>query len=211
MKKISIYIVEDYSLFRLSYKKFLSEYEDIEVLEDFESAEECLEALEKEKVDVILMDIGLPCLSGIEATKIISRKYPNTKVIMLTSHNKENEVLSGLSSGASGYAIKDINAEDLRNLILTVSNGAIWVDPQIAQIVQKTFSNLKPVNKIDFNLTEREKEILNLMVKGLSNTEIAKKTVISPHTVKSHVCSILKKLMVTDRVQAAVKAVRYDL
>ena len=130
---------------------------------------------------------------------------------MLTSHNKENEVLSGLSSGASGYAIKDINAEDLRNLILTVSNGAIWVDPQIAQIVQKTFSNLKPVNKIDFNLTEREKEILNLMVKGLSNTEIAKKTVISPHTVKSHVCSILKKLMVTDRVQAAVKAVRYDL
>ena len=208
MKKISIYIVEDYSLFRLSYKKFLSEYEDIEVLEDFESAEECLEALEKEKVDVILMDIGLPCLSGIEATKIISRKYPNTKVIMLTSHNKENEVLSGLSSGASGYAIKDINAEDLRNLILTVSNGAIWVDPQIAQ---KTFSNLKPVNKIDFNLTEREKEILNLMVKGLSNTEIAKKTVISPHTVKSHVCSILKKLMVTDRVQAAVKAVRYDL
>jgi len=211
MNKISIFIVEDYLLTRMTYKKVLSQYNDIEIKGDYGSAEECLDALTIQNVDVILMDIGLPCISGIQATKIITEKYPNVKIIMLTSHNQEQEVLSSLSSGAHGYALNDIPIEQLYPVIQAVNNGSIWIAPQIAQIVQRSFYNIKTEDKVDFNLTDREKEILGLVVRGLSNTEIAKKIFVSPHTVKAHVCSILNKLSVTDRVQAAVKAVQYDI
>ena len=209
--KISVYIVEDYLLTRITYKKAFQNYSDINIVNDFESAEDCIEALEKQQVDVILMDLGLPYMTGIEATKIIHRKYPNIKIIILTSHENDNEVLSSLASGANAYALKDIDTKKLYNLICTVNEGSIWIDPRITKVVQKTFYKAEPKEKEDFNLTQREKEVLDLLVQGLSNTEISDRLFVSPNTAKAHVCNILNKLSVTDRVQAAVKATRYDL
>ena len=210
--KISIYIVEDYLLTRVTYKKAFTDYPNINILGDFETAEECIDALEKQPVDVILMDLGLPYMTGIEATKIIHRKYPNIKIIILTSHENDNEVLSSLASGANAYALKDIEMQKLYNLICTVNEGSIWIDPRITKVVHKTFFKAEPIaDKEDFNLTPREKEVLDLLVQGLSNTEIAERLIVSTCTAKAHVCNILTKLSVTDRVQAAVKATKYDL
>ena len=210
-KKVSIYIVEDYLLARVTCRKALEQFEDLEIKNDFETAEECIEALEKNPVDVILMDIGLPYMTGIEATKIIKDKYPNTKIIMLTSHDNQEEIISSLASGANAYALKDISIEDLHDAILNTNKGCIWIHPKIASIINHTFVNAKLIPKDDFNLTSREKEVLELLTQGLSNTEIADKLIISTHTAKAHVCNILTKLSVTDRVQAAVKATKYDL
>ena len=210
-KKVSIYIVEDYLLARITCRKALEQFNDLEIKNDFETAEECIEALEKNPVDVILMDIGLPYMTGIEATKIIKDKYPNTKIIMLTSHDNQEEIISSLASGANAYALKDISVEDLHDAILNTNKGCIWIHPKIASIINHTFVNAKLIPKDDFNLTSREKEVLELLTQGLSNTEIAEKLIISTHTAKAHVCNILTKLSVTDRVQAAVKATKYDL
>ena len=210
-KKVSIYIVEDYLLARITCRKALEQFNDLEIKNDFETAEECIEALEKNPVDVILMDIGLPYMTGVEATKIIKEKYPNTKIIMLTSHDNQEEIISSLASGANAYALKDISIEDLHDAILHTNKGCIWIHPKIASIINHTFVNAKLIPKDDFNLTSREKEVLVLLTQGLSNTEIADKLIISTHTAKAHVCNILTKLSVTDRVQAAVKATKYDL
>ena len=210
-KKVSIYIVEDYRLARITCRKALEQFNDLEIKNDFETAEECIEALEKNPIDVILMDIGLPYMTGIEATKIIKDKYPNTKIIMLTSHDNQEEIISSLASGANAYALKDISVEDLHDAILNTNKGCIWIHPKIASIINHTFVNAKLTPKDNFNLTSREKEVLVLLTQGLSNTEIAEKLIISAHTAKAHVCNILTKLSVTDRVQAAVKATKYDL
>ena len=210
-KNISVYIVEDYLLTRVTYKKAFMDYPDINIAGDFETAESCIDALEKQTVDVILMDLGLPYMTGIEATKIIHRKYPDIKIIILTSHENDDEVLSSLASGANAYALKDIETQKLYNLIRTVDEGSIWIDPRITKVVQKTFYKAEPREKEDFNLTTREKEVLDLLVQGFSNTEIAERLIVSSHTAKAHVCNILEKLSVTDRVQAAVKATKYDL
>ena len=210
-KKVSIYIVEDYLLARVTCRKALEQFDDLEIKNDFETAEECIKTLEKNSVDVILMDIGLPYMTGIEATKIIKEKYPNTKIIMLTSHDNQEEIISSLASGANAYALKDISIEDLHDAILNTNKGCIWIHPKIATIINQTFVNAKLKPKDDFNLTSREKEVLELLTQGLSNTEIADKLIISTHTAKAHVCNILTKLSVTDRVQAAVKATKYDL
>ena len=210
-KRVSLFIVEDYLLARVTCKKALEQFSDIEIKNDFETAEDCIDALEKEPVDVILMDIGLPYMTGIEATKIIKEKYPNTKIIMLTSHDNQEEIISSLASGANAYALKDISVEDIHGAILDTHKGCIWIHPKIASIINHTFVNAKLIPKDDFNLTSREKEVLVLLTQGLSNTEIAEKLIISTHTAKAHVCNILTKLSVTDRVQAAVKATKYDL
>ena len=217
--KIKLYIIEDYLLTRTTYKHHFTHYNDFEVLGDFETAEEGLEALQKNPADVVLMDLGLPYMNGLEATKIISRKFPNTKVIVLTSHERDEEIFASLSSGANAYALKDIYLPDLCNVIKEVQKGAVWIDPRIARMALSAFP--KPAStdfdnlynykkKLDINLSDREKEILKLIVEGKSNTEIADIIMISPHTAKSHVCKILSKLSVPDRVQAAVMAVQYD-
>lgn len=211
-KKIKIYIVEDYFLARITFEQTLKQYDDIDVVGSFETAEECIEALAKKQVDVILMDIGLPSMNGIDATKKIREKNPNVKIIMLTSHDRREEIISSIASGANGYAIKDIEIDELHKVIKTINQGSLWIDSRIARVVQQVFNrNEQPTENVDFNLTEREREVLALLTQGLSNAEIAERIYISPHTAKAHVCSILAKLSVTDRVQAAVKAIKYNL
>lgn len=220
MEKIKIYIVEDYFLTRISYKHTLGAEEDFDITGDFETAEECLEAMERETADIILMDLGLPFMNGIEATRILSEKYPKSKVIVLTSHEEEKEILACIASGASGYALKESDFETLKRVIRMVHFGALWFDPQIAGVtktmVQKpnstNFDNLyKTESDIKNVLTDKELSVLKLVSEGKSNIEIGEIMMISQNTAKVHVANILNKLSVKDRVQAAVAAVKARL
>ena len=211
---IKLCVVEDYSLTRMALKCALNQYDDIDVVADFEDAESCLDFLINNKVDIVIMDLGLPNMDGLEATKIIKEKSPETKVIIVTSHETDEEVLTALVSGANAYTLKDVEFSDLYKVLKLVIKGGIWLDPRIVQIAIKVFKqqqNQPQEKKLELNLTDREKEVLKLLSEGLSNTQIAEKLVISSHTAKVHVSNILNKLAVTDRVQAAVKAYQYNL
>ena len=216
---INILIIEDYKLTRMGLKSSLEEFEGIKVTGEAEDAERGLILVDRIKPDVILMDLGLPGMNGIEATGRIRQDNPDIKIIILTSHEREEEVLASLGSGANAYCLKDIEPKALVNVIREVARGACWLDPIIAKTALKLFP--KPEN-IRFSsssslqdgrsqLTERELEVLRLLVQGKSNTEIAKDLIVSVHTAKAHVCSILQKLCVDDRVQAAVKAVKENI
>lgn len=221
MEKIKICIVEDYFLLRSAYKNSLNKIDDFEVIGDFETAEECLEMMETNPADIILMDLGLPCpyMNGIKATQILSEKYPSAKVIILTSHETEQEFLACAASGALGYVLKDSGHEILIHAIRAVNYGAFWSDPQFADTakaafpkpISTDFENLYPTNEIQTVLTSRELETLKLVSEGKSNVEIAEIMMVSKNTAKAHVGSILSKLSVTDRVQAAVMAVKAHL
>lgn len=220
MKKITVYLVEDYFLARISYRYALEKFEEIELLGDFESAEECIDAMKNKAADVVLMDLGLENMNGIEATKIIKQLFPDTKVVILTSHGNDSEVRACIASGASCYALKDIKIETLVEVIKAANFGAHWYDPQIETIpfsnipkpesyeLDKLYPSKEEIKKI---LTPRELEVLKLLVEGKSNIEIGDAISISSHTAKAHVCAILEKLNVEDRVQAAVKAVRLQI
>ena len=178
-----------------------------------------IELIKKETPDVVLMDLGLPNMNGIEATQKVRECCPDTKVVILTSHDREEEVMAALGSGANAYCLKDIDPNTLAAVIKDVSKGACWLDPAIAKVALNLFpkpentslSSAVEVSDARAQLTEREFEVLRLLVKGKSNTEIAKELIVSVHTAKAHVCSILQKLCVDDRVQAAVKAIKENI
>lgn len=211
--------MEDYLLTRIGLKHTLSSLDEVEVVADFANAEDCLEAMTKNQVDVILMDLGLPGMNGLEATGFIKAHFPQTKVIVLTSHERDEEVLAAIAIGANAYCLKDTDTDMLLNVIKTVNDGALWITPQLAQVPfnnlpypeSSDFNNLYPKNELISQLTEREKDVLKLMVKGKTNPEIADEIFISPHTAKAHVTNILIKMGVDDRVQAAVKAIKMKL
>ena len=218
-KEVSVIIVEDYKLTRMGLKSSLEEFEGISVVGESEDAEKGLILISRLKPDVVLMDLGLPGMNGIEATSRVKQENPNVKIIILTSHERDEEVLAALGSGANAYCLKDIEPNALVNVIKEVAKGACWLDPVIAKVALKLFPKPESI-KISYanqlsdgrsQLTEREMEVLRLLVKGKSNTEIAKDLIVSVHTAKAHVCSILQKLCVDDRVQAAVKAVKENI
>lgn len=218
-KTLSVIIIEDYKLTRFGLKATLGEFEGIDVIGESESAEEGLKLIERLKPDVVLMDLGLPGMNGIEATQRLKEISNETKVIILTSHEREEEVIAAMGSGANGYCLKDIDPQSLVNVITSVGAGAAWVDPSVSKYILNLMpkpESTKILNSYEISdaraqLTERELEVLKLLVKGKSNTEIAKDLIVSVHTAKAHVCSILQKLCVDDRVQAAVKAIKENI
>ena len=215
-RDVRVIIVEDYKLTRVGLRYALNEIENINVIAEAQNAEIGLELIKKEQPDVVLMDLGLPGINGLEATSQVQAISPNTKVIILTSHDREEEVIASLGSGANGYCLKDIDPNTLSDVIKNVAKGACWIDSNVAHLALKVFpkpesseimsSNASVDNKA--KLTERENEVLKLLVQGKSNTQIAQELIVSVHTAKAHVCSILQKLCVDDRVQAAVKAIK---
>ncbi len=216
---VRVVIIEDYKLTRVGLRCALNEFEDINVVGEAESAEEGIEIVKNKKPDVVLMDLGLPKMNGLEAMMRIKETMEDLKVIVLTSHEREEEVVAAFGTGANGYCLKDIEPEILADVIVSCATGACWIDPNVARAALKLFP--KPDNleflsenissEIKNQLTEREMEVLKHLVQGKSNTEIAKELIVSVHTAKAHVCSILQKLCVDDRVQAAVKAIRENL
>ena len=216
---ISVVIIEDFKLTRVGLRCALNSNDDINVVAESENATEGLALIERHKPDVVLMDLGLAGMNGIEATIKVREMNPDIKVIALTSHDREEEVISALSSGAMAYCLKDIDPSKLADVIRDVKDGVCWLDPVIARKVLDSFPKQETIGLLNSRgseegrvpLTEREFEVLKHLVEGKSNTEIAKELIVSVHTAKAHVCSILQKMCVNDRVQAAVKAVKEGL
>ncbi|MCE3236736.1 MAG: hypothetical protein K0Q50_2927 [Vampirovibrio sp.] len=218
---IRLFIVEDYHLTRMGLMAVLSEFPQVKFIGEAESAEEALTKLTNVTPDVLLLDLGLPGMNGIEMAQEVRKRWPEMKIIILTSHNEEQEVIAALGAGAQAYVLKDVKPERLVHVIETVQDGAVWLDPAIATMVltlvndpgsltlQRRQANAEA--NPDSELTERELEVLQLIVAGKSNPEIADQLCISIHTAKAHVGSILNKLCVNDRVQAAIKALKENI
>lgn len=212
--KLNILIVEDHELTRFGLKTTFEGVDYVEAIYEAESAEKALEIFDANPIDVIIMDLGLPGMNGIEATQKIRSRKKDVKVIMLTSHNDEKEVISSLKAGANAYCSKEINPQRLISVVQSVADGAAWFDPSIAHIVLKASCQAQvqednsAENAKKYDLTARESQILKLMTEGYSNMEIAQILVISINTTKAHVANILQKLEVDDRLQAALKALK---
>lgn len=212
-------MVEDHKLLRVGLRSLFNETSDLKVIAEAETGKDAVEKAKIMKPDIVLMDIGLPDISGIEATKRILNDNVEQKIMMLTSHVNEKEVMDSLSAGAYAYVLKDINTELLTMVIKSVKDGAIWLDPKVVPLIRDKSSCFIPPkqnSRAAFraqhgNLTEREYEVLKLVVEGQSNAEIASTLTISEHTAKAHVCNIIQKLVVDDRTQAAVKAIKEGL
>ncbi|NJL57435.1 response regulator transcription factor [bacterium] len=200
-------IVEDDPVMQLGLEHLLKDYAQLEIIDQVEDGYSGVEAAMRLKPDLVLMDIGLPELDGIAATQQIRSRLPDTRVMILTSHKSEQEVMAALSSGAEGYCVKGVGLEKLVMAIACIQDGAIYLDPQVAHCVVKNFQPM-PQSKEDSPLTARELEVLKLIVDGCSNPEIASTLYISLSTVKVHIRNIMGKLAVDDRVQAAVVALR---
>lgn len=216
--QIKILLTEDQKLMRIGIKSLFSDYSELTIIGEAVNGKDAVEKAKLIKPDVVLMDIGLPDISGIEATKQILEHNNYIKVIMLTSHISESELMSALSAGASAYVIKDISTDFLMSVIKMVKEGAMWIDPHVVPFIRDK-NNVIPSRQLSrsafkenhCNLTQREYEVLKLVVDGQSNSQIAKTLTISEHTAKAHVCNIIQKLVVDDRTQAAVKALKEGL
>lgn len=208
-----ILIVEDHALIRFGLKTAFESKDFVKEIFEAGTGEEAVETVKKHKIDAVIMDLGLPAMDGIEATKRIKEFSKNIKVLVLTSHNSEEEVLASLKAGANAYCSKDINPDTLARIVQSVIEGAAWFDPKIAHVVLNAVSNDKTTLKSidEFNLTDREKQVLKFLREGDNNSEIAKKLQVSINTVKVHVSSIIQKLGVEDRTQAAIKALGCEL
>lgn len=216
MIKKNLLIVEDHELTRFGLKTAFEDVDYIGVIYEAATAENALEIFKNNQIDLVIMDLGLPNMNGIDATKVIHDMNKDAKIIILTSHNDEKEVLNSLKAGANAYCSKEINLQRLVQVVQSVADGAAWFDPSIAHIVLQATTNTKMNTEPDtsyqnYDLTAREAQILKLMTEGFSNMEIAQHLVISVNTTKAHVASILQKLEVDDRLQAALKALKYQI
>ncbi|MEQ8677040.1 MAG: response regulator transcription factor [Aggregatilineales bacterium] len=208
-KKIRVLLVDDHAVVRQGFKFFLDVIDDLELVGEASNGEEAVAVAAEVKPDVILMDVVMPKLNGIEATRAILAHNPNVKIIALTSFtDNENLVQEALSAGASGYFFKDVNVNELANAVYTVVEGNVAMASDATRLLVKASNTPRPV---EIHLTEREKEVLGLMIAGRNNREIADELIISRATVKFHVSSILSKLSVTTRTEAAAIAVQRHL
>jgi DNA-binding NarL/FixJ family response regulator len=207
-----ILIIEDDPLMQLGLEQALSNYPELEIVGQAEDGYTAVQLAIALKPDLIVMDIGLPRLDGISATKKIKEVLPEVRVVMLTSHTLQTEVVAALSCGADAYCIKGASLERLLSAIEAAKDGATYLDPQIARIVLDNLKTPSPQANQNIDLlSQREVEVLKLIVQGKSNTEIAEELFLSTNTIKTHVRGIMNKLAVDDRVQAAVVALRSGL
>lgn len=215
---INVLLVEDHELYRMGLSMVLEKAEDIHLVAEAIDGLEGVKKAREFSPDVILMDIGLPNMDGIEATQRIKEFLPDVKILIFTSRNGDKDIFESFKAGADGYIMKGATPEQTITAIKSVYEGVGWIDPGIAKIV---FSNLQrpttqnlPVasgNKNSYGLTERELDVLTLMVEGLSNPQIADKLIITRATAKAHVHSILQKLCAATRTQATVTAMKEGL
>ncbi|TMD63944.1 MAG: response regulator transcription factor [Chloroflexi bacterium] len=208
---VRILIVDDQELFREGLHTLLSMQPDLQVVGEARNGEEALRLAEDLKPDVVLMDLRMPVLNGVAATRRLKSTQPGIKVIVLTTFDDDEDVFEGLRAGAIGYLLKDVASEKLVEAIRAVARGAAFLQPSITGKVLAEFARLSPslppqAQPLVEPLSERELDILRLLSQGASNKEIADDLVITVGTVKNHVTSILAKLGVRDRTQAALKA-----
>lgn len=222
MGNVKVLLVEDHTMTRMGLSLVLEQAEGIELVAEAEDGLSGIEMAQKFTPDVILMDIGLPNVDGIEATKRIKESNLDSKVLIFTSRDSEDDVFASFKAGADGYIMKGASPAQTTNAIKAVSEGTAWIDPAIARLVlsniQRSTDAPAPTGEINYKagknnygLTEREMEVLALIVEGLSNPQIADRLVITRATAKAHVHSILQKLYVDDRTKAAIMAMKEGL
>jgi len=205
---IRVMIVDDHKVVRSGLSAFLTAYDDLELVAEAESGEKALALCHKYQPDVVLMDLVMPKMNGAETTEAILKSWPDIKVIALTSFKEQILVEGVLKAGAIGYLLKDVDADDLANAIRQANAGKPTLAPEAAQIlIQASRQPYKP----GIDLTDRENEVLTLLVEGMTNPEIAEKLYVSKSTVKFHVSSILNKLQVSSRTEAVAKALQEGL
>ncbi len=217
--KIRVIIIEDHKLMRVGLKSLFEKYDDIVVITEADNGRDGIEKVLINKPDVAIIDIGLNDMSGVDVVKKILSQNDAVKIMILTSNLIPADVIEALKAGVLAYVLKDINSDMLISILRSVNMGAMWLDAKVVPILREENGGLIPQktkNRASFkaahaNLTEREYEVLKLVVDGKSNYEIAQILKISEHTSKAHVCNIIQKLVVDDRTQAAVKAIKEGL
>jgi len=210
VNKISVLIVDDHPVIRQGITSFLEVQGELEVKAAVSNGEEAIRAVEELQPDVILMDLVMPGMDGIEATRRIKSSNPNIRIIVMTSFAQDDKVFPSIEAGADGYLLKDILPGDLVEAIKSVYNGKSVIHPDVAQKLMLKFSGRGKNTAVE-TLTLRETEVLQLIACGLSNEEIANRLIISDKTVKTHVSRILHKLDLTSRTQAAVYAAKKSI
>ena len=202
---IRIMIVDDHTMVRRGLATILKVFDDLKLVGEAESGEAAIQLCAEVLPDVILMDMSLPGMDGATATHAIRKKVPQTQVIVLTSFKEGKLIKQALEAGAIGYLLKDVSADDLVQAIRSAHAGRVTLSPEAAQSLVET-ANLPPTPGLD--LTEREREVLALMIEGLNNVQIAGRLTVSPSTIKSHVSNILSKLGAASRTEAVTLALR---
>lgn len=213
MTKQRLLLVDDHEVVRLGLKALLQRYPQFEVVGEAGTAKDAIDQAARLKPDVILMDIRLPGTSGIEACEEITRTDPNIKVIILTSYAEDEMLFSAIRAGASGYVLKQIGGEDLIKAIESVGRGEALLDPAVTQrVIQEVRRAVKDEEASAFvNLSSQEKHVLMAVSEGRTNREIAKALYLGEGTVRNYVSSILSKLGVSNRAEAAAYAVEHNL
>jgi len=198
-------LVDDHTMVRRGLATFLKIFDDLQLVGEAESGETAIQLCAEVLPDVILMDMALPVMDGATATRAIRQQFPQVQVIVLTSFKEGELIKNALEAGAIGYLLKDVSADELVGAIRAAQAGRATLSPEAAQALVET-SNQPPAPGL--TLTEREREVLALMIEGLNNTQIAGRLTVSPSTIKSHVSNILAKLGVASRTEAVTLALR---
>jgi DNA-binding NarL/FixJ family response regulator len=209
---IKVLIVDDHHVVRRGLLFFLKTQKDIEIVGEASNGEEAVQLIQQLKPDVVLMDLVMPVMDGIEATKKIKEMAPETKILILTSFSDQDHVIPAIRAGASGYQLKDIEPDELVRTIRAVFYGDSQLHPKVTSHVMNHLAGGAPKEENRINeLTKREREVLAEIAKGKSNKEIAASLFITEKTVKTHVSNILAKLELSDRTQAALYAVKHGI
>ncbi len=213
---LKIAIVDDNSFLITAVKEKLSFFEDVIIKHTSLDGSELLTKLEENhNVDLILMDIEMPVLNGIETTQIVKQKYPQIKIVMLTAFDNDEHIFNAIKAGADGYLLKETNPDDLYNGIQETLNGGAAMNPSIALKTLKLLRNpidiQNPRDQEEISLSKREVEVLEQLSKGLSYTAIAKNLFLSPSTVRKHIENIYKKLQVHSKIEAVQKARNHNI
>jgi NarL family two-component system response regulator LiaR len=207
-KRIRVMIVDDHAVVRSGLSAFLMVYSDLEMVGEAESGEDAVARVGILQPDVILMDLMMPGMDGVAATRAIKQKYPAIQVVALTSFKEENMVQGALQAGAMGYLLKNVSATELSSAIRSAHARRMTLSSEAAQVLVQASTQSTPVSD---DLTEREREVLTLLVEGLNNGEIAERLVVSQSTVKFHIANIFNKLGVDNRVGAVTLALQRKL
>lgn len=214
-EKTKIVIVDDHALFRDGLATILAAEDDIQIQGQGGSADEAIQLVKDFQPEIILLDLDMPG-GGLEAARVISNDFPSTKIIILTASEEDDHLLSALKMGVNAYILKGVAARELLKILRSVVDGESYIPPALAASVllemniAKSHNKKNPENPID-SLTEREKEILECLAKGLSNKEIGQQLYLSEKTVKHHITNILQKLQVRNRTEAALLAQKREL
>ncbi|MBO8169454.1 MAG: response regulator transcription factor [Thermoanaerobacteraceae bacterium] len=211
MDMIKVLLADDHALIRQGLVKILALDPQLQIVGEAANGNEAVEKTRQYQPDVVLMDINMPGMNGLEATRIIKQEFPEIGVIALTIHDDEEYIFEMVNMGVSGYVLKDVDADTLINAVKQVAAGKSIIHPDITAKLLNEFKRLNKGEEELPRLTAREKEVLQCVVKGLSNKEIGEQLYISEKTVKNHITNILRKLDVSDRTQAAIFAVKHNL